>query len=316
MTEKRAITVIGSLIHDFVAFADRMPAQGETVRGTGFRMSTGGKGANQAVQVGRLGVDCYMVGMIGHDFMGEALKESLYRSNVKTDYVFTHPDAQTGACCIFVDAAGENRIIMVPQANDEFHPEYLARVVPPIERAGTILLQLEIPMPTVEAVIAMAKKKGKTVIMNPAPYRPLGINLLNRVDILTPNLTEAAALLDLPAKDIPLAALAGGLRGLNMRGAIVVTLGAKGAMIVTPSNNLLVPAYPVKAVDETAAGDAFNGALAVALMEGRSLIEAVKFANAAGAVAAMREGAQPSIGRREEIEALIAAHPPLRETVL
>ncbi|NLW10292.1 MAG: ribokinase [Firmicutes bacterium] len=306
------ITVVGSMIYDFVAFADRMPEQGETVRGYDFGMFTGGKGANQAVQVGRLGACCYMAGMVGQDFMGRAILESLQASGVNTDYVIENPEAKTASCCIFV-AGGENRIIICLQANEVYSVQDLAGVEQQISASDIILLQLEMTMPVITETVKLAKKYGKKVILNPAPYRPLTGELLANVDYLTPNYTEALALINKQGEKPSLEELAAGLREIKADGNFCVTLGAKGALIVAGGENILVPAYQIEAVDETAAGDAFNGALAVTLGEGADLVEAVKFANAAGAVAAMRKGAQPSIGTRTEIEKFIQTKPQLKE---
>jgi ribokinase len=312
MPKRPVITVIGSMIYDFVAFAHKMPEQGETVKGDGFGMFTGGKGANQAVQVGRLGATCYMAGMIGRDFMGKAILDSLRSSRVKTKYVMKHPEAKTACCCIHV-ANGENRIIIALQANDEYSLDYLDQVEPVIRQSDVILLQYEIPAPTVERAVSLAKQHGKKVILNPAPFRPASPELIEQVDYLTPNYIEALALVDHLGKELPLPDLAAELVRIKKSGYSIVTLGAKGSLIVTPQESTLVPAYSIQALDETAAGDAFNGALAVVIGEGMGLVEAVKYANAAGAIAASRKGAQSSIGTRDEIEAFIRQHGGLKE---
>jgi len=310
------VVVIGSLIFDFVAFTPRMPEQGETVEGHAFGMYPGGKGANQAVQVGRLGGVCYMIGMVGNDFFGRTIIESLQSSNVKTEYVAQAESAHTGCCCIFVDASGENRIVMVPQANHCFSCADLDRVEHVVAQCDIVLLQLELPLPVVEYAVYMAKRHDRIVILNPAPFREIESEIIQEVDVITPNYTEAKGLAGLVGREPSLTELGARIRSIKKHGWTVVTLGSNGALVVTETDMIHVPAYKIEAVDETAAGDAFNGALAYALAAGRAPLEAVKYASAAGALAAMRKGAQPSIGTRREIDLFIAEHGSLGEITL
>ncbi|MDI7246912.1 MAG: ribokinase [Bacillota bacterium] len=310
------MVVIGSLIFDFVAFTQRMPEQGETVEGYAFGMYPGGKGANQAVQVGRLGGLCYMIGMVGNDFMGRTIIESLQSSNVNTDYIAQTESTHTGSCCIFVDASGQNRIVMVPQANHCFSCADLDRVEHVVAQCDIVLMQLELPLPVVEYAVCMAKRHDRIVILNPAPFREFRSEIVQQVDVITPNYTEAKGLAGLAAREPSLTELGARMRSIKKHGWTVVTLGSNGALVVTETDMVHVPAYRIEAVDETAAGDAFNGALAYALAAGKAPLEAVKYANAAGALAAMRRGAQPSIGTRREIDQLITEQGYLKEMTL
>jgi len=306
--KKPKITVIGSMIFDFVAGAERLPRKGETVLGTSFGMFTGGKGANQAVQAGRLGADVSMVGRIGCDFMGDRILKSLEESGVRTEFVLRDERASTSACCIHVDAAGDNAIVISPDAN-------MACLVEDIERARGVILssdlvvfQLEIAMEAIEHAVRMVSDAGIPSIMNPAPANRVSPWLFSLVDMLTPNETEAEFFsgVSIPVtSDDSLAwenAAADSLLAMGPE-AVIITLGKRGAFLAYGSGRKLVPTFTrIKAVDTTAAGDAFNGALAVALAEGRTLDEAVVFANAAGSLAASRRGAQSSLCTRRELE--------------
>ncbi len=304
------IVVVGSLVYDFVATADRLPCKGETVLGTSFGMFSGGKGANQAVQAGRLGGEVYMIGRVGDDFMADRVLSSLQKANVRTDFVRRDATVSTAACCIHVDAHGDNAIIIVPEANMACVPADVDAARDIIESADVLLCQLETALPAVAHAITLACDAGVPIVLNPAPLQEVPDGLFAKATLLTPNETEAeffakvAIAAEAANSDEPLrweSAVADNLLAMGPP-TVVITLGDRGAYLASRQHRQLVPGYRVKAVDVTAAGDAFNGALAVALAEGQGIETAVLFANAAGAVAATRPGAQPSLATRTEIE--------------
>jgi ribokinase len=300
------IVVIGSLVLDFVARADRLPRPGETVLGDMFGMFPGGKGANQAVQASRLGAEVYLIGRVGTDSAGDRLLASLQESKVKTDFVKRDSNASTAACCIHVDREGRNSIVIVPGANGACGKEDIEQAHEIIREADVILTQLEIPITTVEHAAEIAGRWQVPFILNPAPAQQLSRTLLSRVTILTPNETEAELLTGVPnspeSKSWEVQAAALLTTGPE---TVIITLGERGAFLAIREWSAVVPAVRVEPVDTTAAGDAFNGALAVALAEGRTHFDAVSFANIAGAISTARIGAQPSMAWREEIEAFL-----------
>jgi len=281
-----------------------IPAPGETVLGGEFVMAPGGKGANQAVAAARLGAKVTLVARVGPDVFGERALAGFHQEGIITRYVTVDREAASGVALIFVDAAGENRIAVAPGANACLSPDDVQQAREAIEKADVLLLQLEVPTETVLAAAAVAHQAGVRVILNPAPAPPnlLPAELLARVDILTPNESEAGLL---TGTQVSAEVAARRLAGQGV-GAVIVTLGARGALIVTLDAQRLVPGFSVNAVDTTAAGDAFNGGLAVALAEGRPLAAAVRFANACGALATTRLGAQPSLPTVDEVEAFLA----------
>jgi len=300
----RTIVVVGSLNMDFVALVERPPLPGETVPGTGFRTIPGGKGANQACAAGRLGGRTRMAGRVGHDVFGTQLRDSLAAAGVDVTAVRTADSEPTGVALIFVDARGQNQIVIASGANACVTPAD-ARAALDRTSDGYLLLQLETPLETVTAAAIDARQRGMTVILDPAPARPLPQALLQSVDIVTPNETEALALLGRPSAPVSLEdapAIARAIRGLGVATA-VLKLGANGAFLSTAVGERHFPAPPVTVVDTTAAGDTFNGALAVALAEGRSIDDAISFANVAAALKVTRFGAQTSIPTRAEVDA-------------
>lgn len=298
------ITVVGSLNMDFVAQVSSLPMPGETVLGSGFRTIPGGKGANQACAAGKLGGRVRMVGRVGDDVFGRQLREALQSAGVDVGAVLVTEGTRSGVALIVVEGSGQNQIVVASGANAML----TARdVEPALEAAhgGYVLLQLETPLETVAASAALARRQGAMVLLDPAPAQPLSAELLASVDVLTPNETEANLLLRrtdavVSIEDAPQVARA--LLTLGT-GSVVLKLGERGAMIADREGLQHVPARRVEAVDATAAGDTFNGALAVALSEGRSLREAVVFANAAAALSVTRLGAQSSIPRRADVDA-------------
>jgi ribokinase len=296
------VVVVGSSNTDMVVKCSRLPRAGETVTGGTFVMVPGGKGANQAVAAARLGAEVVFVARVGADSFGEAAVAGYQREGICTDYIIRDPEAHTGVALIMVDEAGENLIAVASGANHRLSPEDVYRAAPAFQGARVVLVQLEIPLPAVEAAVGMANRHQIPVILNPAPAVPLGEDLLARIDILTPNESEAEGLTGIRCEDEQSAEKAA--RKLLEKGIrqVIVTLGARGALIVNREGTRLVPAYRVVAVDTTAAGDAFSGALAAATASGMAIEDAVEFATKAAAISVTRMGAQPSLPTRAEVE--------------
>jgi ribokinase len=276
-------------------------------------MYPGGKGANQAVQAARLDADVFLVGCVGHDFLGDRLIASLRESGVHTEFVRRDASATTAACCIHVDREGHNTIVIVPEANQACSPADVDAAVAVIRTADMVLCQLEIPLPTVACAAETAAARSIPFLLNPAPGQPLPDGLLMKTTLITPNEIEAEILTGLPASLPDGTAQAGweaaAAKELLRRGVgqVVITLGERGAFAAAAGLQQRVGGHRVAVVDATAAGDAFSGALAVALAEGRELSEALAFANAAGALATTRPGAQPSLATRQEVEQFLTA---------
>ncbi len=300
------ILVVGSLNADLVVRALRLPLPGETISGEDLAILPGGKGANQAVAAARQGARVAMLGRVGRDSFGPLLLDNLRQNNVDIVHVQADPSA-TGTAVIVVDASGQNSIVLSPGAN--------ARVTPtdvdafPLQGVDTLLLQFEIPLETVLHAARLGRQNGLRVILNPAPAHRFPASLLADVDILVPNESELQSLTESPVTDLDSATvaartlLAGGSR------AVIVTLGGNGALLVTEKQSAHFSAFPVQVVDTTAAGDAFIGGLAAALLKGDSLEDAVRYGNACGALATTRFGAQPSLPTRAEVEQFLASFP-------
>jgi ribokinase len=268
---KQNIIIAGSLNMDFVVLVKKLPRPGETVPGRGFQMLPGGKGANQACAVGRLGGGGKMLGRVGDDVFGERLRESLSSAGVAVSGVAKTRGEATGVALIYVEEGGQNEIVVAPGANGLFRPQDVEASSAAFASGGFLLLQLESPMETVEAAAAMGRSRGMTVILDPAPARPLAASLLRNVDILTPNETEALVLLGRPPSAVSVddaPAITVALRKLGPR-TVILKMGEKGAWLSDGRTDRRFPAPKVDAVDATAAGDTFNGALAVALAEGK-----------------------------------------------
>jgi ribokinase len=303
---KPRVVVVGSSNTDMVIKSKTLPRAGETVTGGEFFMAAGGKGANQAVAAARAGAETTFIARLGDDMFGQKALENFKKDGLNTDFVLVDKETPSGIALIFIDAQGENIISVAPGSNARLSPQDVEKAKEAISRADVVLMQLEIVLETVESAVEMASVAGCKVILNPAPGRKLPPSLLARIDLLTPNETETAILTGLPVDTDKTARTAGEeLRGLGV-GAVVMTLGKKGALIIG-QDALHIPAKKVNPVDTVGAGDAFNGALAVAIAEGKELKEAVEFAAAAGAIACTRYGAQPSMPSREEIDEMI--HP-------
>lgn len=285
----------------------RFPDAGETVVGSKFAVFPGGKGANQAYAAARLGGQVSMVGQVGHDSHGDWLKRQLASAGVDVAYVQSDSSAATGVAVICVDSSGQNRIVIAPGANGTLGVERLLASEATIMSANIVLLQLEIPLTTVEHVARVAKRAGAVVVLDPAPAHQIGRDLLQWVDYVTPNETELRTLThssDEPINRASAAARAAILRALGAK-RVIVKMGVSGALLVHESGEHFWPAIPVKAIDATAAGDAFNAAFAVALAEGQTENDAGRFATAAAACSVTRPGAQPSMPTRDEIDLLL-----------
>jgi ribokinase len=302
------IVVVGSSNTDMVVKAARIPAPGETVLGGAFVMAPGGKGANQAVAAARLGAEVSLVARLGTDSLGDEAVAGYVRDGILTDLVIRDPDRPTGVALIIVDAHGENSITVALGANEALSPDDIERAADRIRAADVVVMQLEVPLVAVERAAAIARSAGVPVILDPAPAPDAGLPaaLLRDVTCLKPNESEAERLTGIHVGDPASAERAA--RALQQLGpqTVIVTLGRQGAVVVDGTSVHHVPAYRVTAVDATAAGDAFTGALATALAAGAAIEEAVRRAAAAGALAATRIGAQPSLSTRAEWEAFIA----------
>lgn len=296
------IVVIGSSNTDLVVNTDRAPEGGETVLGNGFVVNHGGKGANQAVAVSRIGGTVFFISKVGNDTFGSQMRRHYEDEGMDVSYVFVDALTPSGVALIIVDGKAENRIVVAPGANGNLTEEDIDKAGLAVEKSEFVLLQLEIPMTTVEYAVRMAASLGKKVIVNPAPACPLSEELLRDVYLITPNETEAGILTGITIVDNDSAIKAAeALLGLGVQN-VVITLGEKGALVYNAEVSMFVPAYQVKAVDTTAAGDVFNGALAVALSEGRTLPDAARFACAASAISVTRMGAQNSVPSRDELD--------------
>lgn len=302
------IVVVGSLNMDLVVNTVRMPGAGETMHGNAFHQVPGGKGANQAVAAARLGSRVALVGRVGQDSFGEILCKNLSADNVDTINLQRDPLASTGVALIVVEDSGENRIIVVGGANREMSPQDVLAAEAALSTAKMLLVQFEVPMPVVEAVLRLAGRCQIPVMVNAAPAYPIDAELIQLIDYLVVNEHEAEVLSSAGVTDLESAARAS--RILIRHGAkhVVLTLGPLGAFACSPTREFHVPGFPIRAIDTTAAGDAFIGGLAVSLLDGAGLQpEKVRFANAAGAVAATRMGAQSSLPNRSEVEAMLAS---------
>lgn len=300
------IVVVGSVNADMVVKSARIPAPGETVTGGRFVMAAGGKGANQAVAAARLGAEVTLVAKVGEDLFGDQAIENYRREGIQTDCVLRDPENATGVALILVDERGENLISVASGANHALSPGEVSQVAERIRAADVLMLQLEVPMETVCEAARLAAEAGVTVVLDPAPAALLPEGLLQNVSYLTPNESEAERLTGLRVTDEASAERAGKqLVGAGAR-HVLVTLGAKGALLVTSEGSHLIPTQPVEAVDTTAAGDAFNGGLAWALAQGLKLDEAIRWACLTGTLSATRLGAQPSLPTRTELERFAA----------
>ena len=297
------VVVVGSFNMDLVVKVGHRPRKGETLMGEEFGMFIGGKGSNQAIAAARLGADVTMIGRLGTDLFGDTLMAAHTKEGIHTDYVSRDTEAGTGIASILIDADGDNSIVIVPQANMRLSVADIERASESIAAADVLLLQLEVPIAASQRAAEIAKSNGATVVLNPAPAQELPDDFLTQIDILAPNEVETESLSGVKistSTDAEHAAKVLLDKGLS---AVILTLGERGALLLTPDLTQQVPAYAVEVVDTTAAGDAFCGALATGLARGENLADAVAFANAAGALAVTVLGAAPSMPTAAQVEA-------------
>lgn len=295
------IVVVGSTNMDMVVKTSHIPVPGETVLAGSFFMNPGGKGANQAVTIARLGGEVIFISKVGNDVFGKQSSQLFDEEGINTFHILSDDELPSGVALITVDKSGENSIVVASGANANLKPSDLEDALDKIAGAGILLMQLEIPMETVHFVAKYAASKGVKVILNPAPVNALTPELLSYIDIMTPNKTEAAMISGIKVTSMETAKKAG--KTICEMGVknVVVTMGALGSVICHEGKFTVVPAQEVEAIDTTAAGDVFNGALAIALSEGKNLPDAVQFASRAAAISVTRLGAQPSIPYRNEL---------------
>ena len=301
----KSILVIGSSNIDMIIRVPRIPRPGETVLGGKFAMAPGGKGANQAVAAARAGGSVTFVTRVGDDLFGHEAVRNFEGDGIDVRFVGIDRVAPTGVALINVDGKGENSISVASGANARLSPADIGAAAGSFAAADIVLLQLESPLETVEAAARMAKERGVPVVLNPAPARPLDDGLLEAVSVLTPNESEAGTLAGFTVGDEADAKRAAARLRARGPGLVVVTMGKRGAYALGDGFEGLMPAFRVAPIDTTAAGDVFNGALAVALAEQMSLADALRFAQAAAAISVTRPGAQPSAPTRAEIEAFL-----------
>lgn len=298
------IIVIGSSNTDMVIKSAHLPAPGETILGGEFFMNPGGKGANQAVAAAKLGGEVVFVAKVGDDIFGQEAVQGFKNEGINTDFIGVDPLNPSGVATIMVDDQGENCIAVASGANGTLSPADIDNALAQIDAADVLLMQLETPIPTIDYAASAGSEKWKTIILNPAPAQALSDDLLAKLDVITPNEIEAEILTGIKvenAGDAEKAARALRRKGV---GTVIITLGSQGAFVVADSFTGMVPVRKVNAVDTTAAGDTFNGALAVGIANGLPIEAAVEFANKAASVSVTRLGAQASAPRLEELEGL------------
>lgn len=291
---------------DLVTRTPRLPIAGETLQGYEFFTAPGGKGANQAVAAARLGISTQIVGRLGDDDFGRQLLAGLQAADVQTDGILVDESASSGVAVIAVDDAGENNIIIVAGANGCVNQQDVERLTDLLPGAAALLLQFEVPLPAVLAAAQAARQAGVLVILDPAPAKEnIPPELYPLIDIITPNEIEASQLVGFPVNGQEAAAKASAELRQRGVGTVIVKLGAQGVFCAAGAETFFVPAFSVRAVDTVAAGDAFNGGLAAALADGRSLRDAVVWGAAAGAISATKAGAQPSLPDRKTFDAFL-----------
>ena len=308
---RKPVLVVGSANVDLVCSVDRIPEPGETVTGCRFDIFHGGKGANQAVAVAKLGYPVSMVAKVGDDEFGDRLRRGLRMARVDVKAVVAARQTSSGVALIATDRQGQNSIVVIPGANGKLLPKDLGKLLPLVRSAGMILTQLEVPLETVECLARLAQRFDIPLMLDPAPARELPSSLMRRVTFLTPNETETAVLSGIRTEELTPSTAPAIAQELLGRGPqnVILKMGCQGAYVAADGLREFLPAFKVRAVDSTAAGDAFNGGLAVALARGSALLPAAEFATAVAALSVTRLGAQPSLPTAGELSKFLKAHP-------
>ena len=302
------VTVVGSFMYDLVATVPRRPKTGETLVGNTFGMFLGGKGANQAIAASRAGSKVTMVGRLGNDFFGKQFLEKFSREGINTDFVTQDDENGTGVAMPLIDASGDNSIVIIPQANMALTVENINQAQSTIADADVLVMQCEVPMDANQRAAEIAKQNDTLVILNPAPAQLIPDQILKLVDIIIPNEIETETLTGLPTKTENEVLVAG--RNLLSKGVetVILTLGDRGSLLLNEDGEKLIPAFDVSVVDTTSAGDSFCGVLAASLANGISINLSVEIANAAGALAVTKLGAEPSLPQRDAIDDLLQSN--------
>ena len=302
MNNKKKIVIVGSVNTDMVISADHFPLPGETLMGTNFMTNFGGKGANQAVAAARMGGQTVFIGKVGNDNFGTSIISNLESEGINVSHLYTTQETSTGVALITTIPSGENSIIVNAGANGQLTADDVRDSEEVIAEAGTVLMQLETPVAALTEAAKLGKKHGAFTVLNPAPASPLPHELLENIDLLIPNETEASSISGVEIKDESTAMEAiSAIQGMGVKN-VIITVGSKGAIAKVDGKMIMVPAFKVKAIDTTAAGDTFCGALCVALSEGKDIEAAIRFGNKASSVSVTRKGAQLSIPQRKELE--------------
>ena len=305
--DRSGVVIVGSVTADVTTFSQRLPARGETILGDQFTLLLGGKGANQAVASGLAGARTSFVGCVGDDLFRDMIVTGLTDAGVDLTHLRTVP-GPTGIAHIRVDASAQNDIVMVPLANAHLSTEQIDAALAALAPTTSVLLtQLETPAALTRHIATRGREYGMTVVLDPAPAAPLEPEVWRTIDIVTPNETEASLLTGIEVTDVASAERAGQWLRDQGVGAAVITLAERGSVVITDEGTTVVPPIPVEAVDTTAAGDAYAGYLGAALAAGLDLAAATRLASAAGAITVTRQGASPSLPRRDEVDALLAS---------
>ncbi|TNG94439.1 ribokinase [Pasteurellaceae bacterium USgator11] len=308
MTQTKKLVVLGSINADHVLAVPHFVKPGETLAGNGYHIAYGGKGANQAVAAARLGTQTDFIACIGDDTLGTAMKNAFAQDGINTDSIVTIPNEMSGIAMIQVAVSGENSIVLAAGANAYLDQAVVDKFADNIAQADALLMQLETPLSGITAAAKIAKANGTQVILNPAPAQSLPDELLAQLDMITPNETEAEILTGIRVTDQDSAQQAANVFHQKGIATVLITLGAKGVFVSEKSGfNRIIAGFRVQAVDTTAAGDTFNGALLTALLEQKSLAQAIRFAHGAAALSVTRHGAQPSIPTREQTDNFLLA---------
>lgn len=302
------VSVVGSFVYDLVAKAPRRPKTGETLIGESFGMFLGGKGANQAIASSRSGASVHMIGRLGNDLFGNQFLEKFSNEGISTDFVVIDDVNGTGVGMPLIDATGDNSIVLIPQANMALSVDDVNNAFEPIASSDVLILQLEVPIDASQRAAEIAKENNTMVLLNPAPAREIPDSFLRLVDVLIPNEIETEILSGMKTTTDDQAIEAA--RALTSKGisTVILTLGHRGALLLTDKIEKGVPGFAIEAVDTTAAGDAFCGALATSLAQGSTIEDAVWVANAAGALAVTKLGAEPSLPKKADLDQFLAVN--------